>query len=984
MKYLLCISILTLHFAICFGQRFNQKLYNSSNGLTQTECGLPFVLYDSTCIVSEISNELHTYDGYRFRPLKDIDMQGCCIGGFYNFEDFSVIVDNDRCIFYENGKFTPIKGLPALQVISAQSIYVAKDTFYVQRNGELFYLKKDSIKFKKYAVSFNFNSYKIDKSTASYSESFDKNLIKIYQNRFTRIFSKKNNKELSIPEPIIKGIAALLFKKENVNISNFPGIINNLRSFTDNEIIEQNRATPQLLVHYKQDTVFAIGQLKNINGSISKVNNQLYLQGSHQGFARINPHVHFIPEDEKMVSSLHTILEHKGEIYFGSYGNGFSIYKDYQVSKMQGWNNMSVMPGGISHSNGNMFVTSDGNPTGFYEINKDFKSIRALKKHSSTGYTVKELSDKSIVVGTLDYTMLIFSDIKNTIKYKTVNRSKGIGAVNILGIEEDKNGRLWYIGAGVGIYDRKRDTAYHFKKPREVKYRVGGFSIARDHKGTMWFGTNTGIQYLRNADIFDPTIYNIQENVTRLTLPNGSESQVTFMNQVDSFMVFGTFSSVNFLNLNSFYRNLKNPIIHQLIYGEDIEGGGSEQNCVLFDSQRRLWIGTQEGALMIEWDKFRFDHTKSKIKIYQLQAGDDTIELISSKTKIYLPANKRNLKISFGLDKNISLLKNVFFDYQLVSSNGDTLLNKKYEQNGELALNYLRPDTYTLNIKAKKHGQLMDEMKLTIIAKRSLAELPWFWAALFGILLFFSILFLRFRNKARNEGLQNSLKLSKLSSEKDLLKVQSIISTFNPHFINNSLHWIQSRHIDDEDTVNLVGDLSENIRYIFESTKNGKAIHSLDQELKLVQNYVNVQLLRFGNSFKYLSPANLGLNQYRSIALIIMQLQIHVENAIEHGLRNRKLSSYVKLDIEEKDENISFIIEDDGCGRKIAKERGSKGTQMGTKMLSELHQIFNEQNNNKITTIYEDEIFEKNGESYGTRVKIIVPKNFDYSATQTG
>ena len=38
-----------------------------------------------------------------------------------------------------------------------------------------------------------------------------------------------------------------------------------------------------------------------------------------------------------------------------------------------------------------------------------------------------------------------------------------------------------------------------------------------------------------------------------------------------------------------------------------------------------------------------------------------------------------------------------------------------------------------------------------------------------------------------------------------------------------------------------------------------------------------------------------------------MQLQIHVENAIEHGLRNRKKSSYVKLSINETEKEIILL-----------------------------------------------------------------------------
>ena len=110
-------------------------------------------------------------------------------------------------------------------------------------------------------------------------------------------------------------------------------------------------------------------------------------------------------------------------------------------------------------------------------------------------------------------------------------------------------------------------------------------------------------------------------------------------------------------------------------------------------------------------------------------------------------------------------------------------------------------------------------------------------------------------------------------------------------------------------------------------------------------------------------------------------MQIHIENAIEHGLRNRQESSFVALEIEESDHFISFMIIDDGCGRTKAASIESNGTQTGTKMLLDLHELFNslEENENIIQTQYEDDIFKnKNGVKYGTRVIIKIPKKFTY------
>ena len=229
--------------------------------------------------------------------------------------------------------------------------------------------------------------------------------------------------------------------------------------------------------------------------------------------------------------------------------------------------------------------------------------------------------------------------------------------------------------------------------------------------------------------------------------------------------------------------------------------------------------------------------------------------------------------------------------------------------------------------------------------------------------------------------MQRDLQLAKISQEKNQLQLQSIISSFNPHFINNSLHWAQSRYRNDKELVNVIGSLSENIRYIFTNTRNGNATHSFEEEMKIVENYIQIQRIRFKNSFEFRGPSEELKQRFRSFEMPILQLQIHIENAIEHGLRNRIESSIVEIDLKEDPNYLNFIITDDGVGRNRAAKLNSKGTQTGTSMLTSLHNLFNNNKANKylITTIYEDEIYtDAEGNRFGTRVIIKIPKQFTY------
>ena len=116
-----------------------------------------------------------------------------------------------------------------------------------------------------------------------------------------------------------------------------------------------------------------------------------------------------------------------------------------------------------------------------------------------------------------------------------------------------------------------------------------------------------------------------------------------------------------------------------------------------------------------------------------------------------------------------------------------------------------------------------------------------------------------------------------------------------------------------------------------------------------------------------------------------MQSQIHVENAIEHGLRNRPQSRKLEVNIWDKNDYLDIKVTDWGIGRPAAKKLASQGTQQGVTMLNNLHSIFNKGNSQKIKSWYEDTPFRDHtsGIEYGTIVHILIPKHYCYEPTST-
>jgi len=734
------------------------------------------------------------------------------------------------------------------------------------------------------------------------------------------------------------------------------------------------------------------GKNLEIIGSISE--SSLYLpyvdrmgniwHGSHQGLVRVNPNItYFDGADPNMVASLHTIVEDPaGKIWIGGYGSGLTSYADYKFTKNKTApkNITHFLPGAQKLKDHSILFNVEQIPR-FMRLKDNKWSLLSLvangQSSNSAGYYIDTLKSGQLAIGLQKIGLGLVQNMSGkTIQVNTIGKEKGVQLQNVLHFTQDRKDRIWMgrSSRGVAIYDMSLDTAWSYLRSGTDPNSFGAISLTHDDYGTLWLGTNKGLYHLPNAHLFDPYSDDLFAMTKPIILPDGNESLVTALKIVKGYLVIGNQSAVSFLDLNKYYNNPDTPWIYQLMYGEDINGGGTEQNAILFDSQDYLWIGSQTGASRIDFSNLPFDTATSQIVLKSVQTGKGTL---STNGSISLPIDSRNLELTFGLKENPNLMKNTFFDYALVSNKGDTIIEKKFDQDGHLILNYLSPASYHLNITAKKHGQVIDQKTVRIYAPRSLGEHPLTWICLTALSIIAFSGFYIFRNKQKRKLAEQNLELAQLKNEKDHLQIQAIISTFNPHFINNSLHWAQSRYRKDHAFTGMIESLSQNIEYIFLNTSEGKAVHTIGDELRLVNNYTNIQLLRFDNSFKIIWPDQDISARLTEYPILLMQIQIHVENAIEHGLANRIKGSFVKIEIREDKTHVLIAITDDGGGRPLSKKIESKGTQRGTKMLSELHNIYNTNpgNKTKIMTTYLDNIFEN---QYGTRVEISIPKGYKY------
>ena len=155
----------------------------------------------------------------------------------------------------------------------------------------------------------------------------------------------------------------------------------------------------------------------------------------------------------------------------------------------------------------------------------------------------------------------------------------------------------------------------------------------------------------------------------------------------------------------------------------------------------------------------------------------------------------------------------------------------------------------------------------------------------------------------------------KMEKQLDEVRLQMLKNQINPHFLFNTLNMIASTaQIEDAAaTEKMIHALSRLFRYNLKSTDS---VMPLERELKVVQDYMYLQQMRFGQRIRYDTDCN---QDTLEVLVPSFALQPLVENAIIHGISPKGQGGRIHVRSWMEGRRIWISVAD--TGRGMTRER---------------------------------------------------------------
>ncbi len=361
--------------------------------------------------------------------------------------------------------------------------------------------------------------------------------------------------------------------------------------------------------------------------------------------------------------------------------------------------------------------------------------------------------------------------------------------------------------------------------------------------------------------------------------------------------------------------------------------------CIGEGKSDEFWVGTQTGLLQFTVGlKNYFTGRKYTVGLPDLQIfGIDycpgTIWLATDKGIMQFPENiglyplitpacldilvnnqprfcSENLQLKF--DENNVLIKLATLDYRLgdkaeyrfrLSKNDPWETNKS----NELRFFALQDKTYSLEVQVKNEDDIWGPSLVKSFTIFPPFYKTWWFISLMVVLSLLTVAYIYWYN------IQLIKKEAKYNEDIHRLERSALQAQMNPHFIFNCLNSIQNFILQNDKTKasHYLSAFAVLVRDTLNASTNNKI--SLEDEIRMLENYLHLEKLRFGEKFEYEINVSDDIVPY-DMELPPLLIQPFVENAILHGMKNTKNNGKINVGFKVQGDTLVATVDDNGPG----------------------------------------------------------------------
>ena len=644
----------------------------------------------------------------------------------------------------------------------------------------------------------------------------------------------------------------------------------------------------------------------------------------------------------------------QGEILVSTWGGGITIYD-------QQWNFIRNIrfQGAIQPLTWCLLKADDGKiwigaQAGFIHIydpvKKSFETIRPVETEFSTVRKMAKDSEGNILLGLHNGKAIVWKASMN--KFYPYDKTSDLSVVPIwaaLNVLIDQNNTGW-VATDVGLrqFDMQRNvyTGSFPILPDQKDKGVAVQGMEQLNDSMLLLGTNNAGMYLFNA------------HTHTFSRPSG----IDYLNATSVYAVKKDLSghiwfTTNF-NLCRMDQNFTHVIEYNLDQADITAAFGNNQFYTLSDGR---WVTSTFSELICfhpsELENVSKESPKVEISSFKVLNEPLYIDSFLLKGKpVILPFNRNFISIEFTvLDFSNKQQTNYYYRLKDVDENWIHTTSKQFAD-----YTALPPGAYVFEVKADIGNGPSPVTSFNLVITP-----PWWGTWWFRILCLLAVgSMIYFILKSRIHTIRKEAALKHRIAETEMLALRS---QMNPHFIFNCINSIDAmiQSNDKYKATVYLNKFAKLIRNVLDSSKQNKI--ALSKDMETLQLYIDLELFRHQNKFSATVKADEELlqNDYKVPPLIV---QPYVENAILHGLHHKMdRHGHLSVVVTRKDEQIVYVIEDNGVGRKQMNGDLSKDNHgYGMQISSDRVRLFN---NEEIASVIVTDL-EADGLPAGTRVEV--------------